>query len=98
MPGRKPLPAAGDGPLFYVALVLIPALSSAIAAGRPTEHRARVRSLLVAVFSLAALQASRRARTSTRRGRPRPPALGARGAGLAEGVVRALRGDGAAAS
>ena len=50
----KPLPAAGDGPLFFVALVLIPAFSATIAASQADwNHVLWCEAYVVTVFSLA---------------------------------------------
>ena len=53
----KPLPRAGDGPLFFVALVLIPAFSATIAASQADWNLVLAcEAYLVTVFSLAAVQ------------------------------------------
>ena len=95
----KPLPAAGDGPLFFVALVLIPAFSATIAASQADwNHVLWCEAYLVTVFSLAAVQGvAPRAYLRLVEGDLGHPLWVHRGAGLAEVCVVALRLRGATA-
>ena len=95
----KPLPPAGDGPLFFVALLLIPALSSAIAASQADWNLVLAcEAYLVTVFSLAAVQGvAPRAYLRLVEGDLGHPLWVHRGAGLAEVCVVALRLRGATA-
>ena len=95
----KPLPAAGDGPLFYVALVLIPAFSATLAASQADWNLVLAcEAYLVTVFSLAAVQGvAPRAYLRLVEGDLGHPLWVHRGAGLAEVCVVALRLRGATA-
>ncbi len=96
---RKPLPRAGDGPLFFVALVLIPAFSATIAASQADWNLVLAcEAYLVTVFSLAAVQGvAPRAYLRLVEGDLGHPLWVHRGAGLAEVCVVALRLRGATA-
>ena len=93
----KPLPPAGDGPLFFVALLLIPALSATLAASQADwNHVLWCEAYLVTVFSLAAVQGvAPRAYLRLVEGDLGHPLWVHRGAGLAEVCVVALRLRGA---
>ena len=95
----KPLPRAGDGPLFFVALVLIPAFSATIAASQSDWNLVLAcEAYLVTVFSLAAVQGvAPRAYLRLVEGDLGHPLWVHRGAGLAEVCIVALRLRGATA-
>ena len=95
----KPLPPAGDGPLFFVALVLIPAFSATIAASQADwNHVLWCEAYLVTVFCLAAVQGvAPRAYLRLVEGDLGHPLWVHRGAGLAEVCIVALRLRGATA-
>ena len=89
----KPLPAPGEGPWFFAVLVLIPALTAAIAASQADwNFTLACEAYLVTVFSLAAVQGvAPRAYLRLVEGDLGHPLWVHRGAGLVELCVVALR-------